>query len=112
MVVSNFSDSIKEYLGRQFNFPEEQVESMLPEFKRTLVGHMENLENVHRRQCLGDLARAAHTIKGAFLNLGFTDCAELAKRIEGGAANNDTTMDYAALIDSMAEIVDAFVNEH
>ncbi len=111
MAVSNFSTSIKEYLGRQFSFPEEQVESMLPEFRRTLGGHMATLEEVLRQERLDDLAKAAHTIKGAFLNLGLTDCAELAKRIEGGAANNDTTMDYAALIDSMGAIVHTFVNE-
>ncbi|MEE4243025.1 MAG: Hpt domain-containing protein [Desulfopila sp.] len=111
MAASNFSNCIKEYLGRQFNFPEEQVESMMPQFRRTLVSHMTNLEKIHRQESLGDLEKAAHTIKGAFLNLGLTDCAELAKQIEGGAANNDTTIDYTALIAHIGDIVNAIVKE-
>jgi len=106
-----FKTRIKEYLGCQFNLPEEQVELMLPQFKETLSGHMENLERVHQQEGLDDLARAAHTIKGAFLNLGLADCAELAKQIEGGAATEDTTLDYETLITDMGAIVDDIVNE-
>ncbi len=106
-----FSTRIKEYLGHQFNLSEHQVELMMPEFKRTLSGHMENLERVHQQQSLDELARAAHTIKGAFLNLGLADCAELAMKIEGGAASEDDSMDYGALITDMSVIVDGIINE-
>ncbi len=106
-----FSARIKEYLGHQFNLPEDQVERMLPEFKRTLSGHMENLERVYHQQCLDDLAKAAHTIKGAFLNLGLTDCAALAMKIEEGAIHKDESMDYGALITDMGVIVDNIINE-
>lgn len=106
-----FSSRIKEYLARQFNLPEDQVDVMLPEFKKTLSSHMEKIENMHQQDRLDDLEKAAHTIKGAFLNLGLSDCAELAMKIEGGAAGHDTSVDYTALIDNMGEIVADIVNE-
>ncbi|MBM9603207.1 Hpt domain-containing protein [Desulfopila inferna] len=106
-----FSSRIKTYLAHHFKLPEEQIELMLPEFKKTLSSHMENLERIYRQDSLIDLQKAAHTIKGAFLNLGLQECAELAKKIEYGAADNDTTVDYAALIDRMRHIVDDIVND-
>ncbi len=111
MAYLKFSRRIKAYLTQHFNLPEEQIELMLPEFKKTLSSHMENLEQVYRQDHLNDLQKVAHTIKGAFLNLGLNECADLAKKIETGAADNDTTVDYGALIDRMRNIVDDIVND-
>lgn len=94
----SFSQRIKEYLGKQFNLPEDQVESMLPEFRRTLMVHLENLKTAQGSDDLKFLQVAAHTMKGALLNLGLNDCAELARQIETGAADRDTTLDYAQLV--------------
>lgn len=106
-----FSDRIKEYLGKQFDLPEDQVELMLPEFKKTLSSHFNHLERVNSQDNLEDLQKAAHTIKGAFLNLGLADCAELALKIEGAAAKRDTSRDYSALINDIGDIVHSIVNE-
>lgn len=106
-----FSNQIKLYLSQRFSLPEEQIELMLPEFKKTLSSHMENLEKVSRQDRLDDLQKAAHTIKGAFLNLGLSDCAELAKKIEGGAAGKDKSINYSALIDNMGDVVADIVND-
>lgn len=92
-----FSNCVKKHLGKYFNLPETQVEVMLPEFRRTLCAHMKNLENVHANEGPVELERAAHALKGAFLNLGLVDCAELALQIEDGAANKKP-LDYALLI--------------
>lgn len=107
----NFSDRIKIYLSNQFNLPEEQVVSMLPEFKKTLSGHMMNIEKVFQTSDLSNLEKAAHTIKGAFLNLGLIDCAEIAMKIESSAAEKDPSVDYSSLIISMGKIVKEIVSE-
>ena len=111
MDTRGFDRRIKHHLARQFNLPEEQVETMLPEFKKTLSQHMENLARVQSEEELPALARAAHTIKGAFLNLGLEDCAQLALQIEGGATREDMSMDYAALIDDMEALVESIVRQ-
>ncbi len=107
----NFSARIKNYLAEQFNLPEEQVETMLPEFKKTLRDHLAHLEEVHKQDNLANLAKAAHTIKGAFLNLGLRDCADLAMKIEDKANQGDRHTDYPELISSIGSIVKEIVEE-
>lgn len=103
----SFSARIKEYLGNQFDLPEDQIESMLPQFRKTLAVHMENLKEAHESSDLQVLQGAAHTMKGALLNLGLNDCAELALALEQGAAVGDKDIDYSQIIDR----IDAFVGE-
>ena len=111
MKSETICDRIKNHLCEQFSLPEDQVISMLPEFKKTISSHMENLIEVDPVDNLDGLEKAAHTIKGAFLNLGLMDCAELAITIENGAANGDTSINYPALINDMSEKVKEFANE-
>lgn len=103
-----FSNCVKGHLSKYFNLPENQVEEMLPEFRRTLYAHMKNLKNAHASEGLAELERAAHAIKGAFLNLGLADCAELALRIEDGAANGKS-LDYALLIAEIENAIGAIL---
>lgn len=74
--------TIREYLAKQYHLPAEQVESMLPSFLATLESHMDSLENALSENDPLLAGKAAHTIKGAFLNLGLDECAELARIIE------------------------------
>lgn len=76
--------TIREYLASQYRLPAEQVESMLPSFLATLKGHMDSLEKALAENDLLLAGKAGHTIKGAFLNLGLSECAELARSIEQG----------------------------
>ncbi len=105
------STRIKEYLKAQFNLPEDQVELMLPEFKKTLKDHLARLEEIQKLDNLTELGKAAHTIKGAFLNLGLQDCAEVAMKIEDNASKSDTQTDYAALVGKIRSIVQEIVEE-
>ncbi|MDJ0623419.1 MAG: Hpt domain-containing protein [Desulfocapsaceae bacterium] len=107
----SFSTRIKEYLGNQFDLPEDQIESMLPEFRKTLAIHMENLKAAQNSNDLDELQGAAHTMKGALLNLGLNDCAELALEIESGAAAGDGAVDYSQLITRIDNFVMEIVEE-
>ncbi len=84
---------------------------MLPDFKKTLRDHLTHLKEVHKQDNLANLAKAAHTIKGAFLNLGLRDCADLAMTIEDNANQGDRLTDYPALINSISSIVEEIVEE-
>ncbi len=91
-------DQIKLYLCDQFQLTPEQVGEMLPTFIITLSSHMQNMERILQEQDLMALGKAGHTMKGALLNLGLSDCAQLARHIEEKGKAGDHCTDYAALV--------------
>lgn len=74
--------AIRDYLKKHYKFPDDQIDSMMPSFLATLARHMDALDNAMSERNPAQVGKAAHTIKGALLNLGLLDCAELAERIE------------------------------
>ncbi len=89
---------IRTHLGEQFGLTTDQVQEMLPSFITTLATHMDTLE---RSLGAGDplvIGRAGHTIKGALLNLGLAEYAELAFCIEEQGKAGDAATDYPALV--------------
>lgn len=111
MRFPNYHERIKSYLDEQFNLPEEQVASMLPEFIRTLSSHMEGLEESFQKQNYASLAKAGHTIKGAFLNLGLPEGAEVALQIEEEARIANGSEDISDLVSNLRQIVNDIINE-
>lgn len=107
----SFSEQITDYLSVQFNLPKDQVAAMLPEFENALKMHMANLRTVHNNKELNGLEKAAHTIKGAFLNLGLTNGADVALQLERAAADQTTTADFNNLISQIEFIVNDIVGE-
>ncbi len=89
---------IHSYLCTQFSLKVEQVDALLPGFLTTLATHLANVEQAWGGGELIALSKAAHTMKGALLNLGLTDAAELAQQIEIHGRENDRAIDYAALV--------------
>lgn len=75
-------DRIKTYLLNQFNLPAEQIDGMIPGFISSLADHLAKLEEAFHSGDLERLGKVGHTIKGALLNLGLHDCADLAYEIE------------------------------
>ena len=89
---------IRKYLCSRFQFPDEQVDQMLPSFITTLGDHMQGLENALRAGDLVELGKKGHTMKGALLNLGLHDSAEIALEIEVKGREQDESADYASLV--------------
>ncbi|MDR3630615.1 MAG: Hpt domain-containing protein [Desulfocapsaceae bacterium] len=106
MTSKDYVHQITVYLARQFHLGEAQISEMLPSFISTLTGHMANLEAALKSNNLEALGKAGHTIKGAFLNLGLTDCAEIALQIERGGKEGDRSTDFAGLTANLREIID------
>ena len=90
-------NKIKDHLRNRFHLPEEQIEEMIPVFMRTLAEHMTNLEGAIAGGELAEIGKAAHTIKGALLNLGLDGSAKVALDIETGGRAMDSSKDYGVL---------------
>lgn len=101
---------IKTHLGNQFHLTPEQIDNMLPSFMVALRGHMENLEAAQREGEIAQIARASHTIKGALLNLGLTDCAELALKIEQQAKTEADTQKFPEIIQQIRNLLSPLLN--
>ena len=99
------TENIKKHLANQFHLPDEQIESMMPSFLSTLGEHMQTLENAHGANDLVLLGKAGHTIKGAFLNLGLDDCAQIALDIERSGKAGDSNVDYRQKIDTLYQLL-------
>ncbi len=97
---------INEYLKRQFSLSEEQISNMMPDFIATLSKHMDNLEKDLHSGDLAALGKSGHTMKGALVNLGLDDFAELAMQIEIAGKNGDTNVDYTNISMQLREVVD------
>lgn len=97
---------IRRHLGEQFGLTADQVQEMLPSFITTLATHMDNLE---RSLGAGDpvvIGKAGHTIKGALLNLGLAEYAELAFRIEEKGKAGDAAADYPGLVARLRRLIE------
>ena len=110
MTSRQYIDQIKSYLSRQFSLGEDQVSEMLPSFILTLSAHMTNLEKALARGDLEVLGKSGHTIKGALLNLGLTDCAKIALQIEQRCKEGDLTTDYVRLVADLRGKIDIIIH--
>lgn len=85
---------------RQFTLPEEQIKRMIPGFLDALRSHLSLLKEALESGDKQDMGKKAHTIKGAFLNLGLENCAEIALAIEiNSKAGKD--FEYSRLVDDL-----------
>jgi len=89
---------IKDFLKKQFNLSGDQIDAMLPGFIDTLASHMDHLEEVFQSGDIIRLGKAGHIIKGALLNLGLAECAEIAYIIEKEGKNRNENTDFEALV--------------
>ena len=107
---AEYQQQIKDHLARQFNLTNEQIDSMISGLISTLSGHIDNLEEVLEEGDLEQLGKAGHTIKGALLNLGLNECAEIAYNIEVKGKAGERDADYKSMVGSMREIINRYIS--
>ena len=73
---------IRQHLQHAYLLNEEKTAEMIPVFVATLGDHVERLAALAAAGDLDGLGRAGHAVKGALLNMGLSDLAELAHRLE------------------------------
>lgn len=110
MIDQQRREQIRTYLQNQFNLPAEQLDGMIPGFISSLAGHLANLEEVFNKGDLEQVGKAGHTIKGALLNLGLHDCAELAHEIEQKGKRRQGDSELQRLLKALREKLQPYLN--
>ena len=82
----------------QYQFSIDKVATMLPTFLDVLQNHMRDVESAMEKGEVPSIGKAGHTLKGALLNLGLDDIAQIAKTIETEGLANNRDIDYSALV--------------
>ncbi len=106
--MNQYREEIKQYLVRQFSLMPEQVEELLPGLINTLSEHIQSLETALKSGDLELLGKAAHTIKGALLNLGLHECADIAYRVEEKGKAGQEDIDYRELVETIRTKLDCY----
>ena len=96
---------IKQYLLHQFGLPEEQVDTLLPQFFDAVAEHQYVLECSVESGDVETIGRAAHKFKGALLNLGMKKTAEIARAIESAAKDHERSFAYQAATIKLGEAI-------
>lgn len=109
MSENPYREQIKNYLIQQFNFPSEQIDTMLPDLIATLADHIDRLEEVLQYGDPELLGKAGHTIKGALLNLGLEECADIALTIELSGKSGNDNFDYEGMVLSIREKLSPYI---
>ncbi len=89
-------EQIKGFLKKTYDFSSENIELMLASIKESLTLEFANVERGLVEDDNTLLWRAAHSIKGALLNAGVENWAEVARKIELSAKNKEE-VDYEGL---------------
>ena len=83
---------------------------MLPNFMATLSSHLGKIESAMESGDLITLGKAGHTMKGALLNLGLDESAEIAKEIELKGKAQDVAVNYHALIEDLRRKLEILIS--
>lgn len=90
--------TIKHHLQTAYLLSEEKAASMIPVFVNTLKNHVNHLADLANDGDAEQLSRASHTVKGALLNIGLANLAEIAFAIEQQCKSDTDPQSYQALI--------------
>jgi len=108
MRAAEYKLLIRDHLSRAYMLSDEKIDLFLPRFLTTLQTHLDNLQQPIQRKNLEELSKAAHTLKGALLNLGLRELGDIAYHIELQSRAGDETTDYQALAEQLRREINPF----
>ena len=103
-----YLETMRLHLKTAYLLSDEKTATMIPVFISTLHTHVNRLAELAARDDLQELSRASHAVKGALLNMGLADLAEIAHTLEKQCKSGDCTLDYRALIAELQYTVSRF----
>ncbi len=103
MALSSIAEQVKHHVCEQFQLEEEKVEAMLPTFFTTLQEHVHELEEGLQANDPAAIGRVGHMLKGALLNLGLDDMAEIAHSLEMEGKAGRSDVDFSGLVWELKE---------
>ncbi len=89
---------IHEHMKSSYLLDEEKIRTILPGFLNTLQQQLQTVEQCLDRGDLSALGKAGHTLKGALLNLGLFELADVAYSIEQQGKQQAADADYSEMI--------------
>jgi len=98
---STYHQQIREHLSRSYLLSDEKIEAVMPRFLTTIELLMSELENLAVNGYSEALSRTGHAMKGALLNLGLPDLAQMAFSIEKYHQTNELERDCAELVEQL-----------
>ncbi|WP_049785122.1 Hpt domain-containing protein [Desulfotalea psychrophila] len=96
---------IKKHLLEQFGLEEAQIDALIPRFCTAMIQNQQELDTAIASAVMADIARAAHKIKGALLNLGLQGAGDCALTIEQAAKQESVSFDFSGVSGKLAEIL-------
>ena len=78
-----------DYLKRELSMDDNQVVNILGTLSIPLKESLQSVEKAYEKKDLKATAEAAHSLKGALLNLGLDELADLAKTIEKSSSTGE-----------------------
>ncbi len=99
----SLSDRVGEHVCEHYQLSVEKVAVMLPTFLNVLQDHIQNLDNALANDDIQAIGIVGHTLKGALLNLGLFDIADIARCLEMKRETDSREVDYAELAAQLRE---------
>lgn len=103
------TDRVAVFLRENYKLPAEKVSEMLPTFLEVLQSHMNRMEKAVEEGDSQMIGSVGHILKGALVNLGLDDFAEIAQTIESEGKAGTRDVDFLELVaqlkENMAEIL-------
>ncbi len=84
---------------------EEKSEQLMPNFLSSLRNQVLELQPIHSRGDLQTLGKSSHKVKGALLNLGLTDLADVAYTIEQNSKSGNHEYNYQETIEELTQTI-------
>ena len=106
-----YLQTIKQHLQTAYLLSEDKAASMIPVFVNTLKNHVNQLAELANYGDAEQLSRASHTVKGALLNIGLSELAELAFTIEQQCQNGENPPSCQPLIHELQHTVLLFCED-
>ncbi len=108
MTAVEYKRSIRNHLLRAYMLSDEKIEIFLPRFLTTLKTHLDNLQQPLQTKNFEELSKVAHTLKGALLNLGLRELADIAYSIELHSREKNRSIDYQDLFYQLQREINSF----
>ena len=111
MKGQTYRQTIREHLGSAYLLPDDKIDSVLPAFLDTLLTHMLRLEKNLVDNDLELLAKSGHVLKGALLNLGLHELADMAHAIEECCATPQAVTELPQQVARLKEEISSFTRQ-
>ena len=111
MKGQTYRQTIREHLGSAYLLSEDKIDTVLPAFLDTLLTHMLRLEKNLAHNDLELLAKSGHVLKGALLNLGLHELADMAYAIERCCATPATATELPQQVARLKKEIASFTRQ-